>query len=252
MADLEHVLWIGGPAGAGKTTAARLLARRHGLRWYNSDTRTWEHRDRALAAGYQLPPRGPGSDHYDRRPMIVDDLRALPRTPLIVAEGGPIHPEMVTLGGAAVWLLPSPEVQRERLARRHPDGIPTGYLRTYEKVLADLAAGTVPTLVIDGLSVSETVDELSRRFTDRLAAGPTAAGIDARRALIREGNRALVAQYTSPRAVPLVPGDPGTSIRTFDCECAAPDCIALVCLAVRDAAVAVDRDPPAILAAEHS
>lgn len=47
----DHVLWIGGPSGSGKSTAARLLARRHGFRWYSSDTRTWEHRDRALAVG---------------------------------------------------------------------------------------------------------------------------------------------------------------------------------------------------------
>jgi len=48
---LRHVLWIGGAPGAGKTTAALWIARRHGLRWYGADTRTWQHRDRALRAG---------------------------------------------------------------------------------------------------------------------------------------------------------------------------------------------------------
>jgi hypothetical protein len=48
---LRHVLWIGGPPGTGKTAVATRIARRHGLRWYGADTRTWEHRDRALGAG---------------------------------------------------------------------------------------------------------------------------------------------------------------------------------------------------------
>ena len=48
---LRHVLWIGGPPGAGKSSVATRIARRYGLRWYNADTRTWQHRDRALRAG---------------------------------------------------------------------------------------------------------------------------------------------------------------------------------------------------------
>jgi adenylylsulfate kinase-like enzyme len=41
---LRHVLWIGGAPGSGKTTIATRLARRHGLRLYSADTKTWEHR----------------------------------------------------------------------------------------------------------------------------------------------------------------------------------------------------------------
>lgn len=40
MYGLTHVLWLGGPPGAGKTTLARRLSRRHGLRWHNADART--------------------------------------------------------------------------------------------------------------------------------------------------------------------------------------------------------------------
>jgi hypothetical protein len=102
--ELSNVLWIGGQAGAGKTTAARHLARRHGLRRYSSDTQTWVHRDRALAAGVELPARGPGAEYYDRKPMIIDDLRSLPVAPLIVAEGGQISPAMAKPERQAVWL----------------------------------------------------------------------------------------------------------------------------------------------------
>lgn len=51
--DLDHVLWIGGITGGGKTTVARRLAQRWGLRLYSSDNWTWVHRDRAIAAGVE-------------------------------------------------------------------------------------------------------------------------------------------------------------------------------------------------------
>jgi cytidylate kinase len=51
MVALADVLWIGGSSSAGKSTTARLLARRHGLRCFSTDTATWAHRDRAMAPG---------------------------------------------------------------------------------------------------------------------------------------------------------------------------------------------------------
>lgn len=250
MADLSNTLWIGGPAGAGKTTVARLLARRHGLRLYSSDTRTWEHRDRAIAAGVELPERGPGSG-YDRGPMIIDDLRALPSAPLIVAEGGPVTPQVAAVGGEAVWLVPSRAAQAARLGQRHPDGAPEAYLRSWDPIVEQLAGADVWTLTVDDLTVAETITEVEHLFADRLAEGPTAKDPAQRRALIRYANQALVRQYTSPSSKPKVPGDPTKTSRVFDCECAAPTCSALVTLSISDAAAAVAVDPPSILALEH-
>ncbi len=74
---MNHVLWIGGPPGAGKTTVATFLARRYGLRLYRADTRTWEHRDRALAAGERSRP--PVGGVAPREPVGPVHRRGAPR-----------------------------------------------------------------------------------------------------------------------------------------------------------------------------
>jgi hypothetical protein len=140
MQGLRHVLWIGGPPGAGKTAFATRIARRHGLRWYGADTRTWQHRDRALGAGnaaarcweaMSAEERWVKSTpvemfemslHVERGPMVLDDLRALPESPLVLAEGSPLPAQAVSSGIADhsrdVWLIPTRDVQRALLAAR--------------------------------------------------------------------------------------------------------------------------------------
>ena len=127
---LRHVLWIGGPPCAGKSSVATRIARRHGLRLYGSDTRTWEHRDRAIRAGNpaareweHLAPENRWSGtaaellarslHVERGPMALDDLAALPVAPLIVAEGTVLPPGAAERS-RAVWLLPTPAFRQEK------------------------------------------------------------------------------------------------------------------------------------------
>lgn len=251
MGDLSNILWIGGPAGAGKTTMARLLARRHGLRWYNSDAQTWIHRDRALAAGISLPPRGPGQRFYDREPMTIDDLRALPLAPLTVADGGHLTPAMALHGGTAVWLLPSREEQRTRLAARHPEGPPQAYLDSWETVSRQVADSGVATITVDGMSVDETLAALERFFAPQLAAGPVAATLEERQALLRYANQAIITQCLSPSTKPLNPVAPEQIARDFECECGSPDCVAQVTLRAVDARTMAAAPPPAILAPGH-
>lgn len=167
MASLRHALWIGGPPGSGKTSIAKRIARRHGLRWYSADAYTWQHRDRALLAGNEAVRRWEElkpeerwtkltpeeqlamSLHLERGPMIVDDVRRLPTSPLIVVEGSTISPAVVSSGVAdrsrSVWLQPTPDfyVREQRWA---PDLQPL--LRA--TIEQDVREHGAPVLTVDG------------------------------------------------------------------------------------------------------
>jgi len=263
---VRHVLWIGGPPASGKTSIATRIARRHGLRWYNADTRTWEHRDRAIRQGIGAAIRweamtpeerwGPSTPtemlelslHRERGPMVVDDLLALPSSPLVIAEGSTLPAAAVDDRSRAVWLIPTPEFQRARLEERG--------LRRGAKELFLLLAGTiereardrgVPILLVDGArGVDATVAAVERRFEAALCEGPLAETGAERRALLREANEAVVAQVRGYYARPWADGDPDEVVRTFLCECGGTLCHASV-----DVRVEVAADAP-VLATGHT
>jgi hypothetical protein len=260
MRTLGHVLWIGGAPGSGKTTVATRLMRRHGLRWYGADTTTWVHRDRALRAGHEGAHRWEAmtpeerwvkatpeemlalSLHTERGSMVVDDLGALPTSPLVVAEGSTLPASAVSSGIAdparAVWLLPTPEFQRAQLAAR---GLPRGptelYLLLGETIGREAREHDVRVLAVDGSrGPDETVAAVEELFAAALAERPRAEGLTERRKLLREANEAVAAQIRAYHARPWAHGDPEHALREFLCECGDPSCTANVTLAVGELA----------------
>jgi hypothetical protein len=241
-----NVIWLGGPAGAGKTTVARLLSRRHGLRWYSLDYHTWQHHDRAIAAGFEMPRYGPGD--YDRAPMVYSDLESFPTERFVVAEGALVTPEMAGYSSRAVWLMPTQAEQDRRLAKRNPDDDHEGYRYGHALITRQLAGKPVNVVVVDSQTITETVAIVEQLVLSDLPVGASVGTTDERRALIRYANRTEVEHSLEAFKHQDSPPDADKVIRTYDCECGSESCTATVDLSVRDAKAALTVDAPAILA----
>ena len=139
-AELEHVVWLGGASGSGKTTVARQFAEERGMRLYSTDDAMSGHAARLNATEAPLLAEFQAMD-MDQRwcqrspeqmletfhwfwgegfQLIVEDLLRLPREPVLV-EGFRLLPGLVdplAAPGRSVWLLPTPEFRRMAFASR--------------------------------------------------------------------------------------------------------------------------------------
>ncbi|HEX6746974.1 MAG TPA: hypothetical protein VF092_06720 [Longimicrobium sp.] len=139
---LAHVYWIGGGSGAGKSTIARRLAERHGLRLYSTDEVMPDHARRSAPGDSPLLAAFAAMDMDERwlnRPpqtmletfhwfrgegfhLILEDLLRLPTRPGVIAEGFRLLPRLVKPLLAdprhAVWLLPTPGFRRAAFDNR--------------------------------------------------------------------------------------------------------------------------------------
>ena len=133
---LAHVYWIGGGSGAGKSTIARRVAERYGLRLYATDDVMPDHARRSTPGDSPLLAAFAAMDMdqrwLDRSPrtmletfhwfrgegfhLIIDDLLRLPTRPGVIVEGFRLLPRLVKPlladPARAVWLLPTPEFRR--------------------------------------------------------------------------------------------------------------------------------------------
>jgi hypothetical protein len=184
LARLRHVYWIGGGSGAGKSTMARRLAARAGLRYYSTDDAMADHGRRVALADSPYLSAFAAMDmdeRWLRRPpdvmletfhwfrgegfgLIVDDLLGLPRDRGVIAEGFRLLPRLVqpllAAPGRAVWLLPTPEFRRAALASRGSLGTIAEKTSDPERALSNLL-------------------ERDRMFTERLDAETRRLGLRA-------------------------------------------------------------------------
>jgi 2-phosphoglycerate kinase len=133
------VLWIGGSACAGKTSAATALAKAHGLALYSCDEQFEEHRRRASPERHphfhRLMDQAPEElwappvetqvrdlllFYEDEFAMVVEDLKSLPGP--VIAEGVGLLPALVAEVLAephqACWLIATSEFRRRQYPRR--------------------------------------------------------------------------------------------------------------------------------------
>ena len=113
---LRNTLWIGGGQWSGKSTVARILARRYGLTAYHYDYHDARgHQDRRIARRVRLgePPSDPDPDEtwVDTTPeqmaagtlagfpirfeWVLDDLRGLVSGRPLIGEGWGLRPELI-------------------------------------------------------------------------------------------------------------------------------------------------------------
>ena len=200
---LRHVYWIGGGSGAGKSTIARRIAARHGLRLYSTDDAMAEHARRSTHEDSPLLHTFLAMDMDERwvsRPpntmletfhwfqgegfhLIVEDLLRLPPEPGVIVEGFRLLPRLVkpllSAPAHAVWLLPTPALRQAVVESR--GGAASGFLarttdperalrnllerdRMFTDILREEAARLeVPAVEVDA-AMSE--EELARRVTE--------------------------------------------------------------------------------------
>lgn len=286
---LGHVLWIGGPPCAGKTSVALLLAGRHGLRAYNSDLHTWEHHDEAVARGYQdatfwqsATPDQAWLAEFDsivehtlaanaeRCELMLEDLQGLPDSPLIVAEGTPLFPWLIADRIAdpchAVWLVPTADFQRARLAERST----IGFQRTSDparalenRIRREIAVGeliardagprSLHVIRIDGSQdIPQVAGRVEEIFRQAIEDGPRATTVDERRELRRRHNRQIHRQVSSYFERVPGAGDAEQTPIPFGCECGANRCLGELRVTLAEAEEAFAAANGSLLAAGHS
>jgi len=170
--------------------------------------------------------------------MILEDMRALPRTPLVLAEGTPLRPNLVApvlaTSAHAVWLVPTPGCHRARLEQRgaRENSIQRSLELGSEIERQASDCGQALFRVDESRGIDEVVATVEHSFGEALTHGPRARTLAERRMLLREANKAIVSQVRGYYARPWADGEADPVVRAFICECGDPGCDADAVLAV--------------------
>ena len=205
MKELQHVYWIGGGSGGGKSTIAGRIAAEHGLSIYATDDvmadharrsspeecpllhkfmamdldERWVHRSPQIMFETFHWFRGEGFD------LIVEDLLRLPREQGVIAEGFRLLPQLVKplLSNVhrAVWLLPTSEFREaviesrggsawSFLARTSDPERALHNLLERDRMFTDLLREETTRLGLSAVDVKTTTteDDLTRRVKEVL------------------------------------------------------------------------------------
>lgn len=200
--QLQHVYWIGGGSGAGKSTIARRIAAQHGLHVYATDDVMADHARRSTPEDSPLLHRFMAMDMderwVNRTPktlletfhwfqgegfnLIIEDLLSLPREPRVIVEGFRLLPRLVKpllLPAHAVWILPTPGFRRAVIESR--GGSAWGFLAKTtdpdralhnllerDRMFTDILREETARLNLSAIEVEATMteDDLGKRVTE--------------------------------------------------------------------------------------
>ncbi len=193
---LQHVYWIGGASGAGKSTIARRLADKHSLRLYLTDEAMGDHARRWLpedcpnladfvkmSMDQRWVDRSPQTMletfHWFRGEgfgLIIEDLLALPPDQGVIAEGFRLLPHLVKPllhdPNYCVWLIPTPEFRLVAFESRgtmwsipnktsNPKRALSNLLecdRLFTERLQRMVETTVPAVMVDGRLTEDALE----------------------------------------------------------------------------------------------
>lgn len=200
---MPETVWLGGGTGSGKSTVARILAERHGLRVFPVDAFWYVHSE-------LLAEREPSPDEQwlDRSPerqaaefeetsrrrlgLVLTELERLPAEPPTLVEGPQVLADALPAGARAVFLAATVEFQRAVLEPRPmpPTRDPTRTLanriakdRLYAERVRELAERhAFPVVTVDGSRRAEEIAADVEQLLALVPSGATAAALaDARR-----------------------------------------------------------------------
>lgn len=138
---LSRVLFLGGATDAGKTTVSRILAERHGWQLYNYDQQSPRHFEKVVEIDSRHRFwRDPSDEERwidpepeelvertvlifkDRFPLVVEDLLALSKDRIVLAEGFGLTPRLIAphLSNAkqAAWLISNEAFKWQSMKQR--------------------------------------------------------------------------------------------------------------------------------------